>query len=125
MKKYSDEFEYFWKKYPARWNSNLHKYVKRKKYPAWLMWQRLDEDTQREILSKARLIKESEGSCPRDAVTWLHPENQRGWEDIDMGEGWKPVLPEELAGNALKDAKEEKLNMGTRRTLLIRQIRGA
>jgi hypothetical protein len=119
---YSKEFEYFWKLYPKRWNANLHTYVKRKKYPAWQSWQKLDEDTQQHILSVVKLIRVSEGGRPRDAVTWL---NQRGWDDVDPPKGWQPQLPEELTKDVLKDAKGEELNMGTRRTALIRQLRKA
>jgi len=90
---YSKEFEYFWKWYPARWHAEKHVFVKRRKFPAWQSWQKLDADTQKEILCKMKLIKASEGKYPRDAVTWL---NQRGWDDIEDDSKWESVLPDEL-----------------------------
>ncbi len=93
MMTYSREFEIFWKYYPKRWDRSRNKLIKRKKFPAWESWNKLDEDTQHEILTKAKYIKEFEGSAARDAVTWL---NQRGWDDIEFNEAWTPTLPEEL-----------------------------
>lgn len=98
---YSKEFEVFWKYYPKRWDRTHSKLIKRKKFPAWESWQKLDEETQHEILTKAKYIKEFEGGSARDAVTWL---NQRGWDDIEFKEGWKAVLPEELTSPVFKDA---------------------
>ena len=77
---YTDEFEAFWKAYPKRWNQDLGCWVKRKKYPAFLKWQKLSQAIRNECLSKAHLIKRAEGT-PRDCVTWI---NQRGWEDIEL-----------------------------------------
>ena len=74
MKNYTKEFEVFWKLYPARWNTNLSLYVKRKKRPAFKKWQKLSQKIRNECLSKVKLIKKSEGSGTsiRDAVTWLN-----------------------------------------------------
>lgn len=77
---YTDEFELFWSKYPARWNHNIHGYVKRKKRPAFEKWVKLSPEIRKECLFKAKYIKAHEGT-PRDCITWL---NQYGWEDIDM-----------------------------------------
>lgn len=97
---YSDEFEVFWKYYPKRWDRTRSKLIKRKKFPAWESWQKLDEETQHEILTKAKYIKDFEGGAARDAVTWL---NQRGWDDIEFSESWKPVLPAAFTDSVFKD----------------------
>ncbi len=99
---YSREFEVFWKCYPKRWDRSGHKLIKRKKFPAWQSWEKLDKDIQHEILTKAKYIKDFEGGAVRDAVTWL---NQRGWDDIEFLEKWVPVLPKELTENVLKDGR--------------------
>ena len=105
---YSKEFEYFWKMYPHRGGKPI------KKRPAWNMWLRLTEDEIYEILTKAKYIKRFEGGpYARDAVTWLHPEKQRGWEDVTQQAGyrWEPVLPAELTQDALKqDVKTVDIN---------------
>lgn len=103
---YSKEFEYFWRMYPHRNSKPI------KKRPAWNMWQRLTDDEIHEIGTKAKYIKQFEGGkYARDAVTWLHPENQRGWEDITFKEKWVPVLPPELTENVLKkDVKTVDIN---------------
>ena len=90
MKPYTEEFETFWIKFPARWNPNLSCYVKRKKRPAFIKWQKLSDEVRKECLSKVHLIKKYEGSASsvRDCVTWL---NQCGWEDIQL-EKPKPIL---------------------------------
>jgi len=99
---YTSEFETFWKKYPARWNSNLSVMVKRKKYPAFVSWQKLTPETQRECLFKAKYIKQTEGT-PRDCVTWL---NQRGWDDIEL-EVPKAFMPKEFdTANVIKIVPE-------------------
>ena len=88
---YSKEFEYFWKQYPHRNNRPI------KKCPAYQIWLRLSDEEIHEICTKAKYIKKFEGGpYARDAVTWLHPTNQRGWEDMTFNEGWVPVLPDEL-----------------------------
>jgi hypothetical protein len=110
------EFEVFWKLYPKRWDRNRSRLIKRKKFPAWESWQKLDSDTQHEILTKAKYIKEFEGGSARDAVTWL---NQRGWDDVDFPDSWVPRLPKELTD--VCEAPEEDHNDGRRRTLLLRQ----
>jgi hypothetical protein len=89
---YTEEFETFWKRYPARWNQDLSIYVKRKKHPAFQKWQKLPKEIQAKCLRIVHLIKKAEGT-PRDAVTWL---NQQGWDDIDEPELEASSLPQEL-----------------------------
>ena len=89
---YTSFFEIFWKAFPSRWNSNLHKYVKRKKWPAFQAWQKLSPAIQQKCLRIRKKIKDAEGT-PRDAVTWL---NQRGWDDIDEPDITAQKLPAEL-----------------------------
>ena len=99
---YTKDFLEFWKKYPARWNSNLSVMVKRKKYPASLSWQKLSPEERRECLFKAKYIKQTEG-VPRDCVTWL---NQRGWDDIEL-EVPEAFMPKEFdTANVIKIVPE-------------------
>lgn len=107
---YSPEFETFWRYYPHRNGKPI------KKRPAFNMWNRLTEEDHHEILVKAKYIKRHEGGpYARDAVTWLHPENQRGWEDIEQQKGlkWEPGLPAELTKNALKDGRVTPINVNS------------
>jgi len=92
MTEYTEEFEIFWKAYPARWNKNIHSMVKRKKFPAFEKWQKLDEKIRAECLAKVKKIKYAEGT-PRDAVTWL---NQRGWDDIELPEEKPAPMPKQV-----------------------------
>ena len=114
---YTNEFETFWKAYPARWNSNLSCMVKRKKYPAFLSWQKLSSERQQECLVKAKHIKRTEGT-PRDCVTWL---NQRGWDDIEL-EKPKP-LPAHLVPK-LKTVPEHKVDFNNERNRLTATLKG-
>ena len=102
---YTEEFETFFTKYPKRWNSNLHCWVKRKKWPAFESWRKLSPELHAEILAKASMIRRSEGT-PRDAVTWL---NQKGWDDIELPEPKKP-FPKELMP-AIKSVPSTKVNV--------------
>lgn len=117
---YTKEFEVFWKYYPHRNGKPV------KKCPAFKMWLRLSEDEQHEILTKAKYIKKFEaGPYARDAVTWLHPENQRGWEDITFKADWVPVLPKELTENVLKDAHKAPININDERNRQMDELRKA
>lgn len=107
---YSLEFETFWKYYPHRNGKPI------KKCPAYKVWNRLTDDEQHEILTKVKYIKKFEnGPYTRDAKTWLHPENQRGWEDITFKADWVPVLPAELTENALRDGRTIPINVNDER----------
>ena len=108
--KYTEEFKVFWKYYPHRDGKPV------KKCPAFQMWNRLTADDHFEILTKAKYIKQFEGGpYARDAVTWLHPENQRGWEDITFKADWVPVLPKELTKDVFKDGKAKTIDYNTER----------
>jgi len=78
-KDYTPLFLIFWRSYPSRWNSNLSKYVKRKKWPAFEAWEKKSSKIQAKCLRIVKQIKSTEGT-PRDCVTWL---NERGYDDID------------------------------------------
>ncbi len=97
MAEYTSMFLLFWKRFPARWNSNLHTYVKRRKFPAFKVWQKLSPEIQQKCLRIVKKIKAAEGT-PRDCVTWL---NQIGWDDIDEPDLDAQTLPSELT-NSLK-----------------------
>lgn len=105
---YNREFEVFWAKYPKRGGK------KRKKRPAFLMWLRLSPDEQHEVLTKVKFIRAFEGDHPRDAVTWLNPETQRGWEDIEFQPEYVPMLPEELTSK-IKSVPEHTVNFNNER----------
>lgn len=100
---YSDEFNEFWVKYPSRWDKTVGRYVKRKKKPAFLKWQKLKPEIRAECLAKAKYIKKYEGSAVRDCVTWL---NNDGWDDIDET-SYVPVLTKESAAALLKPVPSE------------------
>jgi len=119
MTEYTEEFERFWKAYPSRWNMNLHSYVKRKKWPAFKVWQKLSKELKAECMAKVRLVKATEGT-PRDAVTWL---NQRGWDDIELPEEkWKPSLPKEMT-NSLKSVPQQE-SMADKSNREVRKLMG-
>ena len=120
-KKYSPEFEYLWKKWPKRWNRNKSVWVKRKKFPAWKAWQKLDEETQRFILSVLNKARENEGAYPRDLVTWL---NQQGWEDLEFQSDYVPVLPKELTDKIGHSEALKEVDPNLQRTINLRRLRG-
>jgi len=93
-KDYTPIFLIFWRSYPSRWNMNLHKYVKRKKWPAFLAWEKLTPEIQAKCMRIAKKIKAAEGT-PRDCVTWL---NERGYDDIDEPDLDAQTLPQEFTG---------------------------
>lgn len=105
---YTTEFEAFWKQYPKRWNRDLSCLVKRKKWPAFLKWQKLPQTIRNECLAKVKLIKRAEGT-PRDCVTWI---NQRGWDDIEL-EKPKP-LPAHLVPK-MKKVESHTVNVSNER----------
>lgn len=117
---YSKEFEVFWKLYPGRYNEVARRKVKRKKSDAGKVWNTLSKEIQHEILTKAKFIKDFEGKYPSDPVVWLRRD---GWDDITFPDTWVPQLPEELTD--VCEAPKKALNMGTRRTALIRQFNAA
>lgn len=94
---YTEEFERFWKNFPARWNSARGAKLKRKKYPAMVSWSKLGRDAIEDILKKLPLIWKAEGDYPRDPVTWL---NQHGWDDIQLPK--PPLLSKEMAASITK-----------------------
>lgn len=103
-KPYTEEFNRFWKKYPARWNANFQggSYVKRRKRPAFEKWQKLSQAIRNECFAKVHLVKQYEGGSVRDCVTWL---NQWGWEDIELEEP-KPIVSAEQANRMLKQVPQ-------------------
>ena len=110
---YTDEFEEFWIKFPARWNAELHGYVKRKKKPAFLKWKKLKPEIRQECLTKVHLIKQYEGSASsvRDCVTWL---NQAGWDDIP-NEKIKPFVTKKQAESMFQDIHDAKIDVNAER----------
>ena len=104
---YTDEFERFWKGFPARWNKDFQggTWVKRRKHPAFDKWEKLSDDVRAKCLRIVRQIKKAEGGTVRDCVTWL---NQYGWEDIDQH------LPESMT-NAIKTVEGHTININNER----------
>ena len=119
MADYTSDFETFWKAYPRRWNKDLGCSVKRKKYPAFLKWQKLSKAIKAKCLSRVHLIKQFEGT-PRDCVTWI---NQRGWDDMEWEEIKKmPIgFPKEMIENLLKKVPDIDVNVSNERN---RQMAG-
>ena len=101
---YSEQFEEFWLSYPKRWDRNVHRYIKRKKGPAYKSWCKLSPEIHAEILAKTKYIKQFEGFAVRDPVSWL---NQEGWDDIDITPKPKLVLSKESADSLLKSVPNE------------------
>jgi len=102
---YTEEFDTFWIKYPARWNRDFRggSYVKRRKRPAFDKWQKLSQKIRNECMAKVHLIKEYEGGSVRDCVTWL---NQCGWEDIPEQKP-KPFVTKKHADSIFQPVCEE------------------
>ena len=48
LKEYTDEFEKFWKRWKGRWNPEKSKYIKVGKHNAFLVWEKLTIDDQRQ-----------------------------------------------------------------------------
>lgn len=120
MKKneYTPAFLIFWGGFPSRWNSNLHTYVKRKKYPAFESWQKLSPEIQAKCLRIVKQIKKTEGT-PRDCVTWL---NQRGWDDIDEPDLDVQRLPRSFT-DSLKSIPETGINVNNERNRQMQKLR--
>ena len=93
--RYTEEFERFWKGFPARWSKDFQggTYIKRKKWPAFEKWEKLPDEVRAKCLRIVKQIKKSEGGAIRDAVTWL---NGKGWDDIDEPDLEAQSLPQEL-----------------------------
>lgn len=115
---YTKDFEQFWLKYPKRWNKDLGLWVKRKKFPAFLKWQKLSREIRQECLEKVHLVKASEGT-PRDCVTWL---NQRGWEDIEIDDKTRKGLPLDMIEGLLKEVPTQDLNVSNERNRQMRKL---
>ena len=109
-KRYTDEFERFWKGFPARWNRDFQggTWVKRRKRPAFEKWEKLSDEVKAKCLRVVKQIKKAEGGAVRDAVTWL---NQYGWEDIEEPEEVQH-LPKSM--NVLKTV-EHNINVNSER----------
>ena len=89
---YSREYEYVWKHYPKRLDKSGN-WIKRKKYPGWLVWQKIDEDDQHDIICKAAHFKKKLGNYAPDIDVFLR---NRGWDDIDFSKKYQPIWPEEF-----------------------------
>jgi len=119
---YTHDFEEFWKRFPKRWQKDLGVYVKRKKAPAFLKWQKLPKDIRAKCLARVHLIAKMEGSAVRDCVTWL---NQEGWDDFDREELKKmPMgLPKIAIENLLKTVPDVKINVNNERNRQMRLLK--
>ena len=110
---YTKDFEEFWKRYPARWQKEMCRFVKRKKKPAFLVWKKLPIEIRKICLSRVHLIAKNEGSKSsiRDCVTWL---NQDGWDEINIDK--EPMgLPKEMIENLLKKVPDANININNER----------
>ena len=118
---YTKGFLEFWKLYPKRWNKDLGCYVKRKKWPAFLKWQKLSKEIRAKCLARVHLVKKMEGS-PRDCVTWL---NNRGWDDIEEDELKKmPMgLPASMIEGLLKEVPSVEVNINNERNRQLNMLK--
>ena len=116
---YTDEFQTFWKLFPARWSQATGGYVKRKKPLAFKKWQKLPKEIKDKCFRVVKKVKKSEGgaSSVRDCVTWL---NQEGWDDIEEPEQGQH-LPEELT-NVFKIV-HDKININNRRNEEMKKLK--
>jgi len=110
---YTADFLEFWKRYPKRFVSGIG-WVRRKKKPAFIVWQKLSRGIRAKCLARVHLIKKMEGNAVRDCVTWL---NQDGWDDFEIDELKKmPIgLPKEMIIDLLKTVPEVKINKNNER----------
>lgn len=68
LKEYTDEFEKFWKRWKGRWNPEKSKYIKVGKHNAFLVWEKLTIDDQRQAWWAADKVS---GKYVPDAERWL------------------------------------------------------
>lgn len=67
-KRYSEEFEAFWRKFTGRWSVDKDKYVKVGKFVAWQEWKKLNRAEQ----FKATVVADKvSGKYTPDANRWL------------------------------------------------------
>ena len=120
MRNYTDEFEQFWKGFPARWNKERGTYIKRKKGPAFVSWLKLQPDERAKCLRIVKKIKGAEGGATRDCVTWL---NQDGWDDIDEPDLEAQSLPQELIPR-FKTVSISRINTNNERNRHMNKLKG-
>lgn len=66
--RYDEQFEYFWQRFPGRWNVDKGGYDKVGKYEAWLVWKTLKLDEKRNAAAVADKVT---GKYVPDACRWL------------------------------------------------------
>jgi hypothetical protein len=85
-KRYSDEFEAFWRAYPKRFIPESDRWVKVGKADAWERWVKLSEAEQKTVMSIIHKVKL--GRFVPDAHRWL---KGRRWEDYEAPAEYKPA----------------------------------
>ena len=111
---YTEDFEMFWSLYPQRWHEK-YGWIKRKKAPASISWEKLTNEIKAECLMIVKKIQKAEGGSVRDCVTWI---NQKGWVDMrpkkkrptneqiqEMAKGLLKVPPEKKPEPVYKQRK--------------------
>jgi len=76
---YTEEFERFWKAYPARWNKESDRHYKVGKWEAFQVWKKLSQKDKEDILAKVKYIQK--GQYVLDAHRWL---KKRRFDDIEI-----------------------------------------
>ena len=121
---YSLEYEYVWKHYPRRWVKpkgvdRPGKWVKPKKYEGWLVWQKLDEEDQKDIILKARYLYDHLGTQPPDIPVFLR---NRRWDDIDYSKKYQPIWPEECSKDIGHSDVFKPVDTNLQRTINLRKL---
>jgi hypothetical protein len=106
-KRYSDEFEAFWKAYPKRFIPESDRWVKVGKNDAWKKWVKLSGTEQQTVMAVLHNVKA--GRYVLDAQRWL---KGRRWEDYEAPAEYKPA--EGIPQPQMK-AVEEKQGLNERR----------
>lgn len=79
MSRYSEEFERFWKLYPARWNRDSHKRYKVGKWDAMQEWKRLSAEEKQIAFIAVKSLRS--GEFVQDAHRWL---KHKRFDDIEL-----------------------------------------
>ena len=82
-KRYSDEFEAFWRKFTGRWSVDKDRYVKVGKFVAWQEWKKLTIAEQQKATAVADKVN---GKYTPDACRWL---NRKMFDDFTITNNYR------------------------------------
>lgn len=101
---YTDEFERFWKDYPARWNKDSDRHYKVGKWEAFQVWKKLSQKDKEDVLAKVKYVQT--GQFVLDAHRWL---KKRRFDDIEIPKP-KPILERAKKQTYAEYFKERQMN---------------